>query len=222
VEHTQSVPRPNDLTTQQLEKLAESSDTVGKTIDDPGLRFLATFDIAPGRHKVPKKILREFYCLWTNKKNAILEAGKLLDALLPSDETRYMLSKTPAHINQLMGAVPREVNKFRTLQLRSFELFLSTTNLTTGDTWVESYILYHMYDNVVTEHRRFNIGFYKFCEVAKLFFEYKSVEGSGTCFKVDAESVRKYLTDDQLVQLRQGNQWKNEKKKAKKAPVNKT
>jgi hypothetical protein len=208
---------PTDLEIEDLlAALKESSDSNDELVLSDVASFLSAFKIVPGKHLVRYRLLLELYRLWskdpvTTEKfevdvNKFLLGQKYVGLkYYYIDQSAFVLSaKAQALLEK------RTIDKSKSPRYkRHFESFLNKHSIKPGKYWVESYLLYYLYDMWAGKKP---LAIAPFESLAKLYFQHKRrTDLRLTYFAVD-ESILNVLPEEHMEQLRQSRKKPNEKK----------
>ena len=174
--------------------------------------FLAKFNIEYGPYPLSNRLLYELYSLFSltrpTRNFFTYSVGKYLPSTQQRGMAYYSANKTPLEIDQWIYRlrIENKVNKVKSPHYRNhFTSYLSYYKLKKGDKWVESGVLYHLYDlwSYKNKSKR-PLGIRQFHSICKLYFPYKrrttsNLEWFGTNLKIG-----KYLNKEELAQLTKG------------------
>jgi len=215
---------PSDLTPEQLERIASSSQEV--TISepsDPVPLFLSTFDIRQGKNKVKSSVLHKLFCAWYAKNVTSRWFGNRALLYISSDKhSYYYLNVNSRFILDSIARLQRRRKRnplTATYYKKSFEKYCQEFKIQPGIYWIEIYVLYYVYDKWSYHKRhRAKMSREAFTQVAKLYFNHREVAGEGTMLRV--ASPFSAVSNAELAELREGWKWSNAKKnKARKRKV---
>jgi hypothetical protein len=148
---------PTDYELEELLKLVNSSKddphVYGDLEPNDIVLFLSTFEIQPGQNLVLHKLIYQLYKLWSkqplNHQHFSIEMAKFI---LPKDVDNrhyYLINssafKLSAKSYQLIAAKTIDKTKSKNYR-RHFDAFLKHYDLKPGKCWLESYLIYYLYD----------------------------------------------------------------------------
>jgi hypothetical protein len=220
---------PTDFELEELLAALENSSEAKETLQlDDVAGFLSSFQILPGKNLVRFSLLYELYKLWSKNPSAKTSfAFSLNRFLLPQyvDQIAYYLINRDAFLlssksYQLLQTRTRDKTK-SPFYKRHYEAFLKHYGLKPGKYWLESFVLFYLYDKWVLKKQN-PLGEYQFMAFSKLYFIHKrrSRDTRLMWFAVD-ESILQHLPPEHLAQIRQAHKKyhaKKDKKKQRKIP----
>lgn len=205
---------PTELDIEELLKAVEqapkeviSKKTAEEQVENKIFQFVMFYDIKPGYHKVPKRLIHIMYKYWSKEKmprNAFTyEFHKVFTG--KENTTNYFLNKSVATLlKQHESDKPKKIDytKSKTYQ-KLFADYLNHYNIKPGNLYVECDLLYYLFDMFVTKKRRASIGFFKFFSLIANKFNKKDLGYGVTWFGVD-ESIKQHLPQEVVERWRQG------------------
>lgn len=173
--------------------------------------FLITYGIKSGDHPVKARLFYELYRRWTKnpieKSKFDVEITKYIIATQKYRQNVYLIDKDAFKIGEEIQRFLTPKNKIKTKSYKKhFEYYLSKHNIKPGTYWIESYVLYYLYDKWVYSIKKTaplgEIQFFNFC---KLYFKQKRNSSSRvTWFGIDKESLMQFITEQQIQRIRLG------------------
>lgn len=220
---------PNNLTIEELLESAED-DKQEKEINNIDwnndvVSFLLTFNIKSGPHPVPKPLFFALYKHWS--KNPIIktkfniEIAKFLIRHQKGPNQFYLIDKDAFKISEEIQQfiLKKTVDKTKSKSYKKhFENFLKKYQLKQGNYYVESYILYYLYDKwVFSIKKKAPLGENQFFNFCKLYFTFKrNSESRVSWFGVDKEGLFKVMSEQKIQNIRRGRHRRYGKTKQKK------
>lgn len=204
----------NSLSDEELKKLLEiakeaKEDNVIPIYNDV-LAFLHHFNVQAGTFPIKKKLLFKLYRIWSKDPVSAHEFGNKI-----SDHFDRTKGNTCININkrslQLDNEVLKYLNTEKSINKRAspryrkvFERFLKEFDIKEGNTWVEPYIIYHLYDKWNYErnyHKTLSRA--SFTAFLSLYFTHKRLNQSRMVyFKLNVESLNKHISSEKIKELR--------------------
>ena len=165
------------------------------------------YDIKPGSHKVPKKLIYKLYKYWSKTNLEHEHIGIRFREVYTGEENRanFFLSKDIASfLKHFQELKPKKFNytKSKTYQ-KLFKDYLDFYNIKPGNVYVEADILYHLFDTFVTKRRRIGISMNKFTTLLINKFNKKDIGYGVSWFGVD-ENIKQHLPQEVVDRWRQG------------------
>lgn len=194
------------------------------TMSDDVVAFLSVYSIQPGNDVVVHRMLYELYKLWSKtpvtKGEFSHEVGKYLLIQQRHGKLYYLINKDSMRLTKAAFDLINEksIDKSKSLPWRKhFESFLNKYEIKSGDYYVESYILYDLYDEYVYGiGKKSPLGEDQFFNMCKVYFLGKRITSNKvTWFGVD-ESITTVLTQQRLQSLRRNRLLHHGKKENKK------
>lgn len=180
---------PSNEELEELLKLAEKDDFSYETpkeealahkLDDT-IRFLTTFNIQPGDNYVRKSALYQIYRKWSHSPIGVNKFATIVGSYIPFSTKgphtyyRVNLKASELSIEVYKNIEDTSIDKNKSKNWRvHFENFLNKFSITKGTYWIESYMLYYLYDKWTYEIKRKNcIGYNQFVSFLDVYFEHK-------------------------------------------------
>lgn len=216
---------PTDFELEELLKLVTETpvdDAVAILELNDVVLFLSTYDITPGPNLVLHRLIYRLYRLWSKQplthQQFTQEMVKYLISYEKRDQWYYLINtaafKLSAKAYELLKA--QTVNKTKSKNYkRHFEAFLKFHGLTPGTLWLESYLIFYLYDLWANKKPK-PLGEKQFHKFAKLYFKHKRRSDSQVEWYAVDESVLRFLPQEHIDQIRQSRKRKNGKEKNKK------
>jgi len=204
---------PANLTVEDLLDSLEQEDDAEATpsVNDDVLSFLLAFDIKAGTEPVSPRLLRELFNKWTPNTLDAATFHYRITKYLPKRRIgqQYLVSvdkaswKISEEIQKLILSNTRDKTKSRAYK-RHFDNFLKKYNIKPGTFFVESYILYYLYDKWVYGIRKTNgLGEKQFINFCKLYFKVKRNSKSRVMwFGIDKDSILKVISINKMYSIR--------------------
>jgi hypothetical protein len=221
---------PSEQSLDELLKTLEESEEkniVGVTSDDV-FSFISTFKILPGNENVLKNSLYELYRNWSNdpvtrsKFGVSISKHFLSHQIGPKQYYKINTSSLNIQKETLIHIEKRKVDRTKSPSWQKhFNDYLTFYNIEKGNTWVQSFVLFHFYDKWCYKNKRkcmlSETTFFNFC---KLYFHYKrNTESRMMWFGVNKEFVDQFLSPQKLTHLQQAREKKYGKKQKSKNKI---
>lgn len=209
---------------KETDPTAEDPESIGLNYTNDVLTFLSVFKIEPGEDQIKAHTLYSIYKVWS--KNAITkqefhnEVKKFLPGASIQNKAGYKINQNAiklTHIAYSRFKKERERLKSK-LWTKHFEDFLLFHALKSDNFWIESDILYFLYDKYTYErgldsNANNYMGREIFFIYADIFLKHK-ITKTGKVYAV-SENIKNFFQKDQLERM-QVTYVKEEKKKNKK------
>lgn len=184
--------------------------------------FLSKYEIKPGTFKVTKRLVYYLYKLYS--QNAIELTTFSRECLKYLDDTQgfYLINKKDIELSKeiykLYKAKKRVVEKSPHIKTH-FQAFLNHYKLVPGTYYIESFVLFNLYDQFNYNNKKINLlGYKSFIKMCNLFFQRKRLTSNRvTWYGVD-KSITDVLTPERLTTMREGRVEFHGKKKKKENP----
>jgi frataxin-like iron-binding protein CyaY len=220
---------PTDYKLEELLELvneAPSDDSVILELNDVVL-FLTTFEIKPGTEIILNKELYRLYKMWSKRPINPNHFGMEMAKYIPSRDIhgRYYYTinisafKLSERSRQLIRVKLIDKTKSKNYK-RHFEAFIKHYDLKPGKYWLESYLIFYLYD-LWTYKKKKPLGEKQFHRFAKLYLKHKEKRhGHSVWYAVD-ESILQHLPQEHIDQIRESRKKKHGKKenKAKRSEI---
>lgn len=188
--------------------------------------FLSFFHIKHGPNVIRVRLLYHLYRHWSKNpvsdKKFRIEINKYLIPQTIDNAHYYLLNQQAFSLSKKSyDLLNKQVfNKTKSPYFKKhFENFLTKHDIQPGSYWVESYLLFYIYDRWAYSIRKKlplgNKQFYAFC---KLYFKHRRRTENRTEWFAVSESVRKYLPEETVAQIKEGRKARpsNQKRQSKK------
>lgn len=182
--------------------------------------FLSFYQIEPGKDTVPQKMLYDLYKLWSNnpisKVSFGIEISKFLLIHQKGPRWYYLINRSSLNLTKAAFDLVNKqtINKAKSPPWRKhFENFLNKYEIKPGDYFLESFVLYDLYDEYVYGlNKKLPLGEDQFFNLCKIYFKHKRKTSNYlTWFGVD-KSITKTLTRERIKSLRRNRQLRHGKK----------
>lgn len=184
---------------------------------DEIVEFLVFFGFDQGDKRVRKATMYKLYKLWSkdpvDNYRFNFTVGQFLLSTNSSGTYYYLVNQSTFKIHEkTLGYLEEKRDKTKSKRCkRHFDNYLDKYELKRGTYWLESFILYYLYDLFCYSngYKANPLGENNFINFCKLQFETKRRASSRmTWFGVDP-CVLKYLPEEHLKQLREGRAWRH-------------
>jgi len=208
----------------------EEASSVGLT--DDVFSFLKYFNFTPGDHLICKTVFYRLYIKWSefplNRKQFGLKIGSYFESHAKGPRTYWKVNVDSLQVNEFLLKYIEKNTQDKTKYpgwRRHFEDFISFYNIKPGKSWVQPYVLKHLYDKWCFNRKRKSmfseVQLFNFC---KLYFDYKRNTTSRMQWFGVNEEFMNTIPKQTLTNLHQAWEKKNGKKQKRtgKVPGSKT
>lgn len=205
----------NRLTDEDLIKALENAEEQKPddyTYRNDVLSFITTYKIEEGSHRVNRKVIRDLYRAWSNDPVPdVILYKELLDffpVVIIGKRVFYLINikvlDIKIHALKILESNQVDKTKSKSHQ-RHFESFLKSTGIQPGKTWLETRVLYFLYDKWTYNNNYKNpmgsTQFYNFCA---LYFPLKRKTDSKMLWLgIDEATLKAHLTDEQITLIKE-------------------
>lgn len=188
------------------------NDNIIPSFSDPIFSFTQAFNIVPGKELISDSVLHSLFRLWHRDsfidiRNFNMQLGRYI----PSEKRnrRYYrvnkkISETVRILQELKNKHTLNPTKYKGYH-KHFEHFLSETGLDAGEVYVESDILYYIYNRWCDQIKRKSpLGYNNFCAFCSLNFESKRLSESNIHWYGVNNKVKELITRSEVDRWRQG------------------
>lgn len=218
---------PNDLSLEDLINTAESEEKAQESTieyDDDIVSFLLAFDIRQGTHAVSVKLFYNLYKKWSKapvkKAKFDREVANFLIRHQKGPNVFYLIDKDVFKVSEeiqkfiLNGRIDKTKSK---PYKKHFDNFLKKYELKAGTYYIESYILFFLYDrwaySINKKNSLSSAQFFNFC---KLYFPFKrNSESRVMWFGIQKEGLLRMADSATILEIRKGRQQRYGKAKQK-------
>lgn len=219
---------PNSLTNKELldsiKDVSNDEPVILETHSNDVLKFLTTYNIKPGKQLVMKRLLYDLYRKWSkmpvDPRKFTFEVGKYL-LLHGTRRPCYFINREGFTLAQEIEKLYIQHTKDKTKIVnykRHFDSFLNYYGLKPGNYYIESYVLYNLYDKWVYKNgnQRHPLGSNQFHSFCKLYFKKERLTSNRVAwFGVNKKAIQQHLSQDEIEYIRQGRQLYASKKQTK-------
>lgn len=216
---------PNNLSLEELLNTAESEDPTATPLveyDTDIVSFLMAFDIRQGSNAVSVKLFYNLYKKWSKnpvtKPKFDLEMANFLIRHQKGPNKFYLVDKDAFKISEtiqkfiLDGTIDKTKSK---TYKKHFDNFLAKYQLKAGNYYIESFILYFLYDrwaySINKKRTLSSVQFFNFC---KLYFQFKrNSESRVMWFGIEKEGLLRMTNLETITEIRKGRQQRYDKTK---------
>lgn len=181
--------------------------------------FLVTYGIKPGNYPVKARLFYELYKRWTKdpleKASFDYQIAKYLVYGQKYNQKIYFIDKDAFKISEEIQRLLTPKNKTKSKSYKKhFETYLKKYNIKPGNFWVESYVLYYLYDKwVYGIKKKTPLGEQQFHLFCKLYFKHKRIGSSRVMwFGVNGEDLMKIVPKSKIKRIREGRKFRYGKK----------
>jgi hypothetical protein len=220
----------NSFSEEELLNLLDQKETT-EVKEDPKLEyrndiplFLSAYNVLPGEHCVSKRVLLELYRAWSNKSvrpsTFYYHISKYLIIHQKGPKHYYLINESAINISTKAYALVKEnsIDKTKSPTYKKhFEQFLKDMNIVPGDYYVETFILFKVYDNwhYSKKMKKNPLGNTQLFNYFKLYFTHRrKTDSQMQWFAVD-RSILNNFTEQQLERIKTAYYGKKRKNKKK-------
>lgn len=218
---------PTQISSTELIDLLNTSHDTNREITAPTdiPTFLSVFELKPGKTRVKVGLLFDLYRNWSSEPTTKMRFVRVVNTYFVTrgghdrKNPVYLLNKDAL---KLTDQVYKEITpkaKYHSKNpyfKRHFDNFLNKYNLKPGNTYVEPFILYYLYDSWVyaTESKR-TLNNVVFGQFLSLYFKSKRLANSRIKWFGVSKNIKNHLSEKTMEEIRQGY-YKRHAKKDKK------
>lgn len=209
----QKLPQELELA-ELLETVKDAPNVKNEKVNfqDPILSFTQAFNLRPGTRIVSDKLLFDLFKVWHpdtlfTKRNFNLRLGDYLPPKIISNRRYFSIDKNyikiSKYIQEGVQKRTRDVTKSKHFH-NQITRFLTDTKLKEGSVYIESDILYYIYNNWCDERDNKPIQYQAFLSICDLYFESKRLMDNVLMFYGVNNSIKKLITTEKVNDWRQG------------------
>jgi hypothetical protein len=178
--------------------------------------FLTNYGITPGETPVSKKLLYKLYKTYSKNPIQSFEFNsKVGEYITEKTNQYYYINKDNFAISAYIYQESQKKDKTKSLTYQKhFNWFISERQLSSGNKWLEGFILFFIYKDFC-KSRRINpkLGYVNYHKFLKLHFQYKRIKGNRSLwFKIDMDTYN-LLNEEEKNVIREARQKKGRSKK---------
>lgn len=180
-------------------------------------QFLAFYKIVPGKDEVNGKLLYRLYKFWSStpitKKAFAMQLGLYLGIKGIHGNLFYLININSLDISaEIYKHIQDSIHERIKIPAwkAHFDNFLKRYKLESGGTYIEAYILNILYRRYCNEiDKKMPLGYEQFIKMCRLYFHNERMTRKNhTLYFAVNNSIREFITDDELKQLRISNNGK--------------
>jgi hypothetical protein len=203
----------NSSNTEEQQEFKELNEE--DKIQNVVIKFLIFYDIKPGIYKINGKTLYKLFRSW-NRGNDPISYDLFVKQMNGQFKTKnqmlygknnpyFSVSTSLAKITKHIEEKSKKIVRFKKSKnyLRYMEEFLNRHNIKPGNIYVESDVLYYMFDSYQHNKKRKMMNYFNFISLCNLFFETREL-GLGTTWFGVSEEIKNLITPEWLTVWRQG------------------
>jgi hypothetical protein len=221
----------NTDSTNKNSNLIPMPEYTGQYIDsNPVISFITAFNIKSGNHLVASHIVYDLFKVWnkfdrTTNLNFQEEFGKYFRrhkvVSLKKLITYYALNEKAATLAYYLDQY-KKTNKRKYLTsknyVKHYEKFFNDLSIEPGPLFVESDVLYHVYDTHMYRSKKKSHPFIRFELICGLFFEKKYFDKTNRPWFGVSDNIKQHISPQAVANWREGRKRFNDNKKAQ--PIN--
>lgn len=209
----------NSLSVEELlSRLDTAEDNAITASEDPYVNFLSFFNIVQGEQAVRAHFLLDLYNNWSKQPVKIVEFKQGLERLIFRRLNYFYIDKSALNLTEaaikhfLEKPLPKK-NKRRGTD--NFPLFLKALSINDGPKWVESFVLYYLYDKYAYDRRHMHtLTESHFSRLLTERFKEKRFTSEGYLW-VQVSDLSAHITREQITEIRTGRKQREKKNKKK-------
>jgi len=183
--------------------------------------FLAHFNIVHGDQKVSSRLLMDLYKNYTkttiNSQRFNSQMGRYLTCSISKNIVHYNINIDMLKISEYLlkeKSKGKKTVSMNNARRKRFEEFLKDNNITSGQKWLQGYIIYEIYLDYIKKNNKSSLFSYrKFIMLLSLYFQGKRItENKSRWFRVNIEAVN-YFTKEKRDEIEKGRCKKKGKKR---------
>lgn len=206
---------PNQIELDELLNIIKSEESTTGLINPihDVVVFLSTYNIQSGTSPVPGKFLHKLYCNWSKNPVPIFEFYNELSKYIDKNvnKSSYYINKDILKISEDLYKLikpKRDSLKVKSYKI-AFDKFLNRFDITSGSYWIESYVLFHLYDKWTYDQKKSNtLSYKKFMDYCRMYFKHRRTEDNNNYFQINSDLTH-ILSEQTLKNLREN--WPNDK-----------
>jgi len=205
----EKLKQATDLSLEELlQSVEETKENPEELLDlDDVSSFFAVWKIKPGKHKVKKPFLYEFYKQWSKDPLGPYKFAARARDFFEHNASYYFLDKKAFDIVDKIRQVAKSVKHDFTKSTRyknHLEYFFAANRVTPGDFYFPASILAILYKTWCKKnHFKAALKGWRFDHMCKTYFKNKVTE-DGLMLRIDT-SILSYLSKEQLEKVNNGN-----------------
>lgn len=205
---------PNNTKLEDLLKALESKDEDPKADwiqefhhTEDVTPFLSFYNIKPGNELVQSKILYKLYKTWSKDPLRETQFNWKIKDYIEYKEGYLKLNIDALQVSNKVIDYLKEHTQNKTKSpswKRHFDNFLTYYNIESGDNWVESYYLYHIYDLWTYKNKvKSWLGYKQFINFCDIYFKQKRRTSSKIKWFAISIDIRTLLTKETMENIKQ-------------------
>lgn len=206
-----------EAASKESTEAVQATVTASSIIESDIFTFISKLGILPGPKKVNKRLIYKLYRNWSHDAATPASFALFFGMFFEMDQRYYFLNLDALQIIRTPVPYIRKVKRDKTKSKNykvHFEKFMDFYGLTNGSCYIQSYVLYYMYDCWTYENKNkapmSMKQFYNFCSI---YFDKKRLESSKIAFFGINEDIKNtYLTKDRLDIIHQWGRKLHEKR----------
>lgn len=217
----------HEITIEELVKSLTEKESTSYSVDfnNPIISFVQQFNIKSGKNAVPSKLLYNLYKVWNIKDDVCFSIftrslGTLIDKHSSHNYTTFYVSESVLEVAKKVQELTEKGKKHRhrsPVWIKHFQLFLEQSGLKEGSIYIESDILYYVYNRWIDATRKkVNLTEWTFTEFCRLHFKWKK-RCRGIVYLIGVNTkIKELITTEEIQRWRDGRKRNEKEKKQKK------
>ena len=174
---------------------------------DNVVEFLSFYNIKHGKNLVSHRLLYRLYKSWTKQAKSVREFCAVIAIYLkPDGKGYYYISENSLNLSKEAQKLLKHKLEDRTKVpqfKKHFDAYIEHYKLKPGKFFLEAFILFDLYDQFVYEtKRKYGHGYETFIKFCRLYFESEKLDKEQHIFFGIDESIKDFITDEQITHLR--------------------
>jgi hypothetical protein len=215
-----------DYSNDELKRALEQNETGEHTIQEYSSdvpEFLSFYKIKPGKDLVLKRVLYKLYGYWSENSLDKEKFNSQVNEYIPTRQVGpymyYVINQKALDLSKHAYDHIIEHTHDRTkipAWKAHFDKYLEYYKLKPGTFFIESYILHNLYDKYTYEtKKKMPMGYKQFVNFCRLYFDAERLTSNKVCYFGVDKSIREFITDDEIKQLRKSRKLNGKKAKQK-------
>ncbi len=202
-----------EYSNEELKKALEQNETGEQTIQEHASdvpAFLSFYKITPGKDLVLKRVLYKLYGYWSENPLDKTQFSTLVNEYIPTRQVGphqyYIINQKALDLSKHAydHIIEHTHDRIKIPAWKAhFDKYLEHYKLKPGTFFIESYILYNLYDKYAYEtNKKLPLSYVQFVKFCKLYFNAERLTSSKISYFGVDKSIKEFITDDEIRQLR--------------------
>lgn len=207
-------PLPQNLTEEELLEQLNGEATI-ETSGNEILLFISTYNIQPGKESVAVRLLYRLYKNWSKNLMSLSSFSKEMHLIFNGQQSRLNINQKALKLSKMAQEAFLKKNRPKTKSPHykaHIELFMKQCGVSKGRFWLESAILFDLYDEwCYSNNRRTQLNVNTLTSLLKIYLKYKRVKNTLIVFAVD-KSITKHISNERIENIRKSRKIRNAQK----------